>query len=108
MKAVKALAFSIRWKQAIVFLYISASVLELAARDESRGSASIPTATPPRTACCRSAPASRRSIRATARPSWVRINDRGPFVKGVTLDLTRGAAKAIGLQGTGAVCMAMM
>jgi rare lipoprotein A len=36
----------------------------------------------------------------------VRVNDRGPFVKGVTLDLSRGAAKAIGMQGTGAVCMA--
>jgi rare lipoprotein A len=38
----------------------------------------------------------------------VRVNDRGPFVKGVTLDLSRGAAKAIGMQGTGAVCMAKM
>jgi rare lipoprotein A len=38
----------------------------------------------------------------------VTINDRGPFVKGVTLDLSRGAAKAIGLQGTGAVCMAKL
>lgn len=38
----------------------------------------------------------------------VRVNDRGPFVKGVTLDLSRGAAQAIGLQGTGAVCMAAM
>ena len=36
----------------------------------------------------------------------VRINDRGPFVRGVTLDLSRGAAKVIGLQGNGAVCMA--
>src|SRR5579862_5280512 len=31
----------------------------------------------------------------------VRVNDRGPFVRGVTLDLSRGAAKAIGLLGTG-------
>jgi rare lipoprotein A len=38
----------------------------------------------------------------------VRVNDRGPFVKGVTLDLSRGAAKAIGMQGTGAVCIAKM
>ena len=38
----------------------------------------------------------------------VTINDRGPFVKGVTLDLSRGAAKAIGLQGNAAVCMAKM
>jgi rare lipoprotein A len=38
----------------------------------------------------------------------VTINDRGPFTKGVTLDLSRGAARAIGLQGTGAVCMAKL
>jgi rare lipoprotein A len=38
----------------------------------------------------------------------VRVNDRGPFVKGVTLDLSRGAAKAIGMQGTGAVCIAKL
>jgi rare lipoprotein A len=33
------------------------------------------------------------------------INDRGPFVSGVTLDLSIGAAQAIGLHGTGAVCI---
>ena len=44
----------------------------------------------------------------TGRSVVVRINDRGPFVKGVSLDLSRGAARAIGLQGTGAVCMARM
>ena len=38
----------------------------------------------------------------------VKINDRGPFTKGVSLDLSRGAARAIGLQGTGAVCMAKL
>jgi rare lipoprotein A len=38
----------------------------------------------------------------------VTINDRGPFTRGVTLDLSRGAAKAIGLQGNAAVCMAKM
>jgi rare lipoprotein A len=36
----------------------------------------------------------------------VTINDRGPFVRGVGLDLSLGAAKVIGLTGTGAVCMA--
>jgi rare lipoprotein A len=35
----------------------------------------------------------------------VTINDRGPYTSGVSLDLSRGAAKAIGLQGTGAVCI---
>jgi len=38
----------------------------------------------------------------------VTVNDRGPFVRGVTLDLSRGAAKLIGLQGNAAVCMAKM
>ncbi len=36
----------------------------------------------------------------------VTINDRGPFVRGIALDLSLGAAKVIGLTGTGAVCMA--
>ena len=33
------------------------------------------------------------------------VNDRGPFVNGVSLDLSLGAAQAIGLQGTGSVCV---
>jgi rare lipoprotein A len=33
------------------------------------------------------------------------INDRGPFTRGVTLDLARGAAHAIGMYGTQWVCM---
>ena len=33
------------------------------------------------------------------------INDRGPFTRGVTLDLARGAARAIGMQATQWVCM---
>jgi rare lipoprotein A len=35
----------------------------------------------------------------------VLINDRGPFTRGVTLDLARGAARAIGMTGTQHVCM---
>jgi rare lipoprotein A len=35
----------------------------------------------------------------------VTINDRGPFTRGVTLDLARGAAHAIGMYGTQWVCM---
>jgi rare lipoprotein A len=35
----------------------------------------------------------------------VTINDRGPFTRGITLDLSRGAAHAIGMQGTQWVCM---
>jgi rare lipoprotein A len=33
------------------------------------------------------------------------INDRGPFTRGVTLDLSSGAAHAIGMRGTQWVCM---
>ena len=33
------------------------------------------------------------------------INDRGPFTRGVTLDLARGAAHAIGMHGTEWLCM---
>jgi rare lipoprotein A len=35
----------------------------------------------------------------------VTINDRGPFTRGVTLDLARGAASAIGMYRTQWVCM---
>jgi rare lipoprotein A len=38
----------------------------------------------------------------------VRINDRGPFVRGRSLDLARGAAFAIGMRGTGPVRMAIL
>lgn len=31
----------------------------------------------------------------------VRINDRGPFVRGRTIDLSRGAAQAVGMLGAG-------
>jgi rare lipoprotein A len=44
----------------------------------------------------------------TGKSVIVTVNDRGPYTKGVTLDLTRSAAQAIGMQGTGAVCMAKM
>jgi rare lipoprotein A (peptidoglycan hydrolase) len=33
------------------------------------------------------------------------INDRGPFTRGVALDLSHGAARAIGMRGTQWVCM---
>ena len=33
------------------------------------------------------------------------VNDRGPFTRGVTLDLSRGAARAIGMRGTQYVCL---
>lgn len=34
---------------------------------------------------------------------WVRINDRGPHAKGRSLDLARGAARRVGLEGVGRV-----
>jgi rare lipoprotein A len=39
----------------------------------------------------------------TGRSVWVRINDRGPYVGGRQLDLSQGAAQAIGLAGVGEV-----
>jgi rare lipoprotein A len=41
----------------------------------------------------------------TGKSVTVIVNDRGPFVSGVALDLTLGAAQAIGMHGTGAVCI---
>jgi rare lipoprotein A (peptidoglycan hydrolase) len=38
----------------------------------------------------------------------VRINDRGPFVRGRVIDLSKGAAKAIGMTGTTKVEIAMV
>ncbi len=38
---------------------------------------------------------------ATGRSVIVRINDRGPFVRGRDLDLARGAAEALGMIGQG-------
>lgn len=39
----------------------------------------------------------------TGRSVVVRINDRGPFVRGRVIDLSRSAAKAVGLRGVGHV-----
>ena len=41
----------------------------------------------------------------TGKSVTVIINDRGPFVSGVSLDLSLGAAQAIGMHSTGAVCV---
>lgn len=35
----------------------------------------------------------------------VRINDRGPFVRGRSLDISTGAARQIGFSGVGRVCV---
>jgi rare lipoprotein A len=41
----------------------------------------------------------------TGRSIAVRVNDRGPFVAGLTLDLSAGAAQAIGMRSTKSVTM---
>lgn len=41
----------------------------------------------------------------TGKSVVVEVNDRGPFTRGLHLDLSRGAAKAIGLRSTGTVCI---
>jgi rare lipoprotein A len=41
----------------------------------------------------------------TGKSVMVVVNDRGPFVSGVSLDLTLGAAQAIGMHSTGTVCI---
>ncbi|UEM16774.1 septal ring lytic transglycosylase RlpA family protein [Bradyrhizobium barranii subsp. barranii] len=40
---------------------------------------------------------------ATGRTVLVRVNDRGPFVRGRCVDLSRAAANAIGMGGTARV-----
>jgi len=42
----------------------------------------------------------------TGRSASVRVNDRGPFTKGVSLDLSHGAARAIGMRVTQNVTVA--
>jgi rare lipoprotein A len=39
----------------------------------------------------------------TGRSVSIRVNDRGPFTKGVSLDLSHGAARAIGMRSTQSV-----
>lgn len=41
----------------------------------------------------------------TGRAVEVVVNDRGPYTAGLHIDISRGAARAIGLQGTGTVCL---
>ncbi|MEZ5827403.1 MAG: septal ring lytic transglycosylase RlpA family protein [Hyphomicrobiales bacterium] len=41
----------------------------------------------------------------TGKSIKVRVNDRGPFTKGLSLDLSAGAARAIGMRSTQNVTM---
>ncbi|MFM7192084.1 MAG: septal ring lytic transglycosylase RlpA family protein, partial [Microcystaceae cyanobacterium] len=44
---------------------------------------------------------------STGRSVMVRINDRGPFIRGRVIDLSAGAAKAIGVYGRGTAPVAL-
>ena len=44
----------------------------------------------------------------TGRSVVVRINDRGPFVRGRVIDLARGSARAIGMTGTSYVSLQVL
>jgi peptidoglycan lytic transglycosylase len=46
--------------------------------------------------------------RRNGRSVVVRINDRGPFVRGRVIDLTNGAARAIGFTGIAPVTLAVL
>jgi rare lipoprotein A len=41
------------------------------------------------------------------RSTVVTINDRGPFIRGRTIDLSLGAARAIGMTGAGVAAVSM-
>ena len=42
---------------------------------------------------------------STGRSVTVRINDRGPFVRGRCIDLSHGAARVLGMSGIGVVSL---
>jgi rare lipoprotein A len=44
----------------------------------------------------------------TGQSTIVTINDRGPFTRGRDIDLSRGAARAIGLVDVGVVCSSVL
>lgn len=57
------------------------------------------------TAAHRTLPFGTRVEVCKARCVIVRINDRGPFVRGRDIDLSRGAARAVGISGVQHVSM---
>ncbi len=44
----------------------------------------------------------------TGRSVTVRINDRGPFIRGRIIDLSRGAKRALGMGGLAPVCLTIL
>jgi rare lipoprotein A len=45
--------------------------------------------------------------RSNGKTVTVRVNDRGPFIKGRELDVSRGAASALGMLGSGIATLQM-
>jgi rare lipoprotein A len=45
------------------------------------------------------------TLQSSGRSVTVRINDRGPFVKGRCIDLSTGAARELGMSGTALVSL---
>lgn len=50
----------------------------------------------------------RVTSRSTGRSIVVRINDRGPFVRGRIIDLSKASAQAIGIGGLGDVTLSLL
>ncbi|MBX2804380.1 MAG: septal ring lytic transglycosylase RlpA family protein [Hyphomicrobiales bacterium] len=46
--------------------------------------------------------------RRTGRSIVVRINDRGPFIRGRIIDLSRGAKRKLGMGGLAQVCLKVL
>ena len=46
--------------------------------------------------------------RRTGRSVIVRINDRGPFIRGRIIDLSRGAKRVLGMDGLASVCLTVL
>ena len=44
----------------------------------------------------------------TGRLDTVRINDRGPFIRGRIIDLSRGAKQILGMDGLASVCLTVL
>jgi rare lipoprotein A len=44
----------------------------------------------------------------TGRTVTVRINDRGPFIRGRIIDLSRGARRVLGMDGLAPVCLTIL
>ena len=47
-------------------------------------------------------------LRRSGRSVDVRINDRGPFIRGRIIDLSRGAKRALGMNGLAPVCISVV